>query len=227
MKFDIFDGKTSEWQDYLVHFEQVSAWNGWFSWEKAQQLTMCLRGPAQKLLSNLTLIQLSDYCAIKSVLSQRFNPKERVVAFRSEFRNRRQGKDESVSDYGYQLRRLALLAYPEATFVSLEPHVIDQFLTGLSNFSMKKHITLEEAISYGVEFESVEGHKIKKPDTFDRVAMVTETASTDVLTLDAVGKLIDQRLEQFAKCLHEPRKTKCFICLDPGHLRDNVHIWLS
>lgn len=39
--------------NYLVHFEQVAAWNRWNNQEKAQQL-MCLRGNAQNILIDLT-----------------------------------------------------------------------------------------------------------------------------------------------------------------------------
>ena len=91
---------------------------------------------------------------------------------------------------------------------------------------MKKHITfahpltLEEAIAHGTEFEAVEGNKSRKPETCDRVAMVTEPASSEALTLETVSKLIDERLEQFAKTLQKPRKPKCYICQDSGHMRD-------
>ena len=30
-----FDGKSSEWRDYVVHFECVASWNGWTEFEKA------------------------------------------------------------------------------------------------------------------------------------------------------------------------------------------------
>ena len=47
---DKFDGKSVEIPDYLVHFEQVAAWNNWGYDEKGLQLSMCLKGAAQKLL---------------------------------------------------------------------------------------------------------------------------------------------------------------------------------
>ncbi len=153
---DCFDGASCDWQDFIVHFEQVSAWNRWTNVEKAQQLTMCLRGTAQTLLSNLTIGQLNDFNAVKNALGQRFNQRGRNLAFRSEFRNRIQGKDESITEFGYKLRRLGLLAYPEASYTSLEPHLIDQFLNGLTSFNMRKHvsfshpITLDDAMSHAV-----------------------------------------------------------------------------
>ncbi|CAC5403951.1 unnamed protein product [Mytilus coruscus] len=61
---DSFDGKCSEWVDYIIHFEQVASWNQWND-RKRHNSTMCLRGYAQKILSDLTLGQMSDYNALK------------------------------------------------------------------------------------------------------------------------------------------------------------------
>ena len=36
-----YDG-TSDFKDYILHFEQVAIWNKWTDTEKAQQLVMCL-----------------------------------------------------------------------------------------------------------------------------------------------------------------------------------------
>lgn len=65
-----FDGVT-DFQDYILHFEQVAKWNGWNDHEKAQQLSMCLRGNAQKVLADLTLNQINHYSEIRSALMQR------------------------------------------------------------------------------------------------------------------------------------------------------------
>ena len=137
---DIFNGSKTEWVDYIVHFEQVAAWNRWSDSEKAQQLSMCLRGPAQKILSDLTLGQLSDYTSIKSALAQRFHPRESEVAYRCEFRNLKRQKDETVADYGYRLRRSAQKAYPALKCSDIEPTVIDQYIHGLNNHELKKHV---------------------------------------------------------------------------------------
>ncbi|VDI34879.1 Hypothetical predicted protein [Mytilus galloprovincialis] len=56
-----FDGKTIDWQDYLVHFEQVAEWNEWNDLERAKQIVMSLRGPAQKILSTLSKQDLGNY----------------------------------------------------------------------------------------------------------------------------------------------------------------------
>ena len=51
---DKFDGKNVAWQDYIVHFEEVSDWYIWSYEEKSQQLVMSLRGEAQKILGDLS-----------------------------------------------------------------------------------------------------------------------------------------------------------------------------
>ena len=80
---------------------------------------MILRGDAQKLLGDLTFSVVNDYTELKRVLGQRFNPKERVTAYRCEFRARVRKSNESLADFGYALRRLVTLAYPEGEYKSV------------------------------------------------------------------------------------------------------------
>lgn len=156
-----FDGKSVDWKDYIVHFEQAARWNHWTEREKAQQLSMSLRGAAQKLLGDLSEQDVNDYYALKTILSQRFNPRERVTAYRCEFRARKRKTSEGLPDFGYALRRLVRLAYPDGEYgVVLEQLVINQFILGLSHAEMERHVqfahpqTLEAAIAYAVEFEA-------------------------------------------------------------------------
>ncbi|XP_069109077.1 uncharacterized protein [Argopecten irradians] len=175
---DTFDGKTTDWQDYLVHFEQVAAWNGWSDTEKAQQ---------------------------------------------------------SASDFGYDLRRVALLAYPELPYHYLECQVVDQFINGLHNFEMRKKVTfshpstLDEAISSAVEYEAVAGNSPKKPVESESVCTVqTNSAVEQVLTIDQISNLLDKKLsskkgkdkkEKKEKKKVNPgqRKGACYFCQEEGH----------
>ena len=124
---DKFDGRNIEWRDYIVHFEQVSMWNNMSPTEKAQQLAMSLRGQAQKLLDELKPGELIKYESLKRILSQRYDPQERSVAYRCEFRARKRQKNESPSDFAYALRRLACLAYPDMPYDCREINVIEQY----------------------------------------------------------------------------------------------------
>lgn len=138
----------------------------------AQQLCMSLRGTAQKLLGDARPETLQSYSLIKEMLSRRFAPKERITAYRVEFNSRIRKKNESLSDYGYALRRLLRLAYPDHD--KTEDLAIDQFIKGLENFELQKRVqfshplTLESAIAIAIEYETFVGStsmtsEIKKP----------------------------------------------------------------
>ena len=170
-----FDGKSVDWKDFIVQFEYVADWNRWSYKEMAQQLVMCLRGTAQKLLGDLPSTQLTDYATLKTTLGNRFNPQERESAYRCEFRSRKRQKNETPSDYGYAIRRLGCLAFPDIPASSLEPFIIDQFTTGVGGPDLRKHITfrhpktLDSAISLAVEYEAFDGCQgLRKPQvTFE------------------------------------------------------------
>jgi hypothetical protein len=163
---DKFDGRSVEWKDFIVHFEQVSSWNKWSYHEQGQQLIMCLRGEAQKLLGDLSVEQRSDYVSLKSILTKRFNPQELVIAHRCEFRSRRRKFGESPSDFGYSLRRLGCLAFPDMTYKDREINVLEQFINGIGNSAIHDHVifhhpqSLEAAISLATEFEAVKGTQV-------------------------------------------------------------------
>ena len=70
-----YDG-TSDFKDYILHFEQVAIWNKWSDIEKAQQLVMCLRGQAQNILSDLTLSQMNKYSEVRAAVERRFDPRD-------------------------------------------------------------------------------------------------------------------------------------------------------
>lgn len=132
---------------------------------------MCLRGSAQKILSELTYHQCTNYITLTQVLNQRFNPQEGEIVARCEFRNRKREIGETVAQCGYSLKRLARRAFPNEPNSSLEIHVIDQYLNGLGNYELKKHLTfkhpqtLQQAISCASEYEAIEGplDKIREP----------------------------------------------------------------
>jgi len=212
----IFDSKTTDWQDYLVHFEQVAEWNEWNDLEKAK---MSLRGPAQKLLITLSKQDLGNYNKIRESLSHRFNPKEREAAYSCEFESRRQTRDETVSEYGQALRRLGYLAFPNEKQDSemLEKVLINKFIRGLNNLDLQKHVqfqrarTLDTAISYAIEYEAFINpqNQFRKPRMNDTESVIPVKAikdnnkgnsslQTEASILDKVSKLIDEKLNQFS-----------------------------
>ena len=175
---------------------------------------MCLKGNAQKLLSECTRLDLEDYQRLKNVLGRRFNPIEREVAFRCEFKTRKREKHETAAEFGYALRRLALKAYPQVTFSALESQIVDHFIHGLGHYELKKHvqfrhpITLDHAIAYAMEYEAFDGSlsQVRKPSA--EIECVTEQGMSPMhahvyqardsrLTIQQEEHLVDRKLEKF------------------------------
>ena len=155
---DTFDGRNAEWPDYLLQFQMAADMNGWSERERVQQMLLSLRGQARMLLSGINMNVLPSFEKLCFILSQRYNPREREVARRCEYRNRRRRTGESASDYGYGLQRLFQQAYPYESHSSSS--LIDQFIQGIGDFEIQKHVqfhhpkTLEQAIAFATEFEA-------------------------------------------------------------------------
>ena len=209
---DNFDGSgATEWPDYIIHFEHCAEWNQWNELQKAKMLTIHLRGEAQKLLSNLSEVQRNDFEKLKRILSDRYDPKEKEVTYRCQFRHFRRDKGVTASDYGYNLRKLAQKAYPDLTLDQLEVHVIDQFINGLGHRELQKHVqyrhprTLHEAIGLATEYEALEGSldRVKKPSNEETTVASLESSNCKQeaqaypsITLDQISKLIDTKLDK-------------------------------
>lgn len=238
---DKFDGKNVDWRDYIVHFEQTASWNGWDDDEKAQQLCMSLRGPAQKLLGDARPEELEDYLALKNMLTRRYAPKERTTAYRVEFNSRMRNRNESLPDYGYALRRLVRLAYPghEQT----EDLAIDQFIKGLENFEMQKRVqfshptSLETAIAVAIEYEAFVGSTskdVRKPKEEPKEYAVQAIKQTDQANAKNKGEAelanltqtlmncfqdLNKKIDDFSKSIPD----KCTKCSRFGHSQDKCN----
>ena len=175
---------------------------------------------AQPLLSDLTVAQLGNYDAIKQIISDRYEPKQKDVTYRCQFIYCKGEKGESASDYGYHLNRLAQKAYPNLTLSQLEVHVIDQFITGLNNYDLQKHVqfghpkSIYEAIGLATEYEALEGSvdKIKKPKVeSDNIApIVSQTKPSQSpanLTLEQLDTLIKKKLSSFSFSTRQRNKS--------------------
>ena len=140
MGVDHFDCESAEVADYLSHFERVARWNGWSHEAKGIQLAMNLRGAAQQGLGCLTHFEVDDHEVLCSVLKKRFSPKERVPMYRSAFRNRKKFNGEFVSDFDFSLSRLVNRAYVDLPWDARETTVVEQFIHGLDDTDLKRHV---------------------------------------------------------------------------------------
>ena len=168
---ELFSGTKSDLQDYLRHFEIVSRMNGWSEEEMGPVLASSLRGSAQQVLGDLPPGEMENFQAILRALKRRFDPDGRESLRKSEFRARIKRKNESVSEYGFALNRLATSAFPKMTQEAREDLIIDQFILGLPTTDMQGHVelnkpaTIDKAIALATQFESFHGrHKGRKPE---------------------------------------------------------------
>ena len=157
---DKFNGQTIEWRDYLTHFETVTNWNGWNDYERATQLIMSLQREAQRVFSDISpYIHTQTYGALIAKLKNRFNPAEREATFQIEFRSRVKKDNETPMQFGYALRRLASKAFPRISLNAQEQWILDQFINGLGNAKIRKHVqfahpkNLHEVISLATEYK--------------------------------------------------------------------------
>lgn len=135
------------------------------------------------------------------------------------------------------------MAFPGIPYDAKEIYIIDQFIYGLGNQELKKHVkfihpkTLDHAISLAVEFESFEGSQntLSKPHTVNAVHTVDKPhPNLDCVqnnTLEIIQKQIVEGFKNLSEALHtknnngeqtEKRKyqrvPKCYYCGKPGHI---------
>ena len=155
---DTFSGKT-DLEDWLRHFEIISRWNGWNEQEMGSSLASSLRGSAQQVLRDLPAVEMEDYHSILRALKRRFDPEEREGLHKDFFETRFKEKEESSTEYGFALSRIAASAYPRMSRKDREEIVIDQFISGLPTRELQKFVkfgnpkTLDKAIALATEYE--------------------------------------------------------------------------
>ena len=215
------------WTMDYGHVEIISVWNQWDTQERAAQLSMNLTGVARQAWTDSFCDSAAPvtYDALVSVLTQRFKPKGQEEAYKAEFRHRIRKKEESFMEFGHTLRRLAIRAFPNIAHEAREDLIVDQFLQGLPDADMRRHVSLahpssvDEAISMATEYETVS--QSLKPCTGSKpkpVAMVKDAGGSKE-TNDLLRNLIDA---MHKKETQQPKRRNnnitCFKCQEPGHI---------
>ncbi|KAK3099535.1 hypothetical protein FSP39_005926 [Pinctada imbricata] len=231
---DKFDGNSQEFQDYLPYFERIAIWNDWTSYEAAEQLAMSLTGSAQKALIGLSRFHLSNYEALTQVLNEYFYPPERMNAYRCEFRNRQRHANETANDYGKALLQLSSKAFPNLDDETREFFAVDQYILGLRNNEMKRHVQLKypksikDAVSETIAYESTESFdrfqtkpKVQFSDEIHtNYAMKHEKGSknNDTNVYNDVMRAITEGFQQISAKLSDQNSPRA---RSPVPLRDN------
>ena len=197
-------GPSDDWQDYISMFEMYAKINNWDPREQALYLATRMRGEAQRIVTDLTDSDRTDFKKLKAALSKRFCPEEKASLMQVEFKNRKRKKGEELSDLLLDLKRLARLAYPKYKGGILEQLVGDKFLEVLENREWKRHIhlnritMLDKILAVSLEYEAFDdaenANKVKKIGSVT-VNKASETQGIEK-KLDRLTDLTDQLYRQ-------------------------------
>jgi hypothetical protein len=184
---ETFDGRVTEWDDFIGHFDRVCSWNRWSNEESAMQLAMNIRQPASCHLEGLSQEVLQDYDFLKVTLRRKFAPKERQMAARCEFRNRVRHNNERATDFKVELQRMASKGWSDYSHETKDAMVLEQFLAGIKDGAAKRHIvygrpsSLQAAVSLLEEYDAFEMSLQREGSSFEKPR---EVAGVSAMRID-------------------------------------------
>ena len=204
---ETFDGKGS-WDEWLVHYENVAAVNGWNAASKLLWLKVRLTDRAQKAFQRLPAETRQSYELSKKALEveERFEPASKSELYIAELRVRQKRPSEAWADYAEDLRTLTDKAYPDLEDDDREQIALTQYLSQLSTpqvaFSAKQQRPqkLEDAVRVTLEMESY----ISQAPKTGCVAQV-EPRDSLVATVQAKQDAILEALQQLSTQVVEQR----------------------
>ena len=154
-----FTGET-DYCDWIDHFENVAAVNGWDEAAKLQWLRVRLTGKAQTALKRLPEDTRRSYANTLAALKRRFEPDSKRELYIAEFQARRKGKSETWADFAEDLRRLADRAYSDLQEEAKEKLSLNRYLDQIADsqvsFGVKQSRprNLDDAVAATLELES-------------------------------------------------------------------------
>ena len=207
-----YDGRTP-WEDYRRQFEVVATVNGWSESERASMLTSMLRDRALAVLQNVPPEKQWDYDHLVSVLSLRFGSEHRTGLHRASLRNRTQRLSEELTEFAYELERLAKLSFPDCPAEIQDQMALMYFLDGVADAEVQKMLryaapkTLQEALTRALEVESVA--------CLTRPGKKVREMTADVEEEEARRTTMERRPTEGWR--RHSGRARCWRCGDPGH----------
>jgi hypothetical protein len=243
---DHFDGKK-DWRQYLAHFDTVASLNGWSARERAQYLSVSLRGEACVILQSLNPEEKCVYFLLCEAIERRLNPGNKVNLYRSQLRSRIRKEKESLPQLAQSIRMLAAQAYPNADRELFESLCCDHFLDAVGDSDIRTMLSLtqnqkfDDLIGMAVQIEANKTvERQRNPRRFVRevqqVVLEEENAfCNEVYRGNKTGnteiqlKSLQEMLESLKKELNEMKKgniknrdwsqVECYHCHEKGHVK--------
>lgn len=212
---DSFDGKGS-WPQYLAHFETVGDLNGWNLREKAQYLSVSLRGEACQIIQFLPYHERRNYVELIKALNKRFDPGHTASLHRVQLRTRSRKDRESIPQLAQSIRSLAAQAYPTADNWLFDSLCCDHFVDALQDDELKMRLIsadaqkFDDVVSYALKYEACnQARKLKHPNkkfvreidvmSNDCTPQVTENETTDARHCNAMQSQKENKYQSDGK----------------------------
>ena len=158
---EVFNGEAStNWDDWIGHFDSVARINGWDAPTCLLWLEVRMTGKAQNAWKRLSQEIKADYTTAKAALRKRFEPESRRDLYVVEFQTKRRQKGESWEELGDNLRILADKAFPDLEDKAKEQLSLDRYLCQLDRPELALAVrqsrpkTVDDAVAYTLETES-------------------------------------------------------------------------
>ena len=183
-KPETYSGKD-DLEDYLTHFERVTAYNEWDDDEAGAQLAMALTGAARQVWVDSGIRDSVSYKTLSTVLRDRFQPKGQEDYYQSCFHSRRREKGESLIDFACVLKRLARRGYPMVEEKAREIIIMKQFSTDLDGeikrlLRIRAPKTVEDMARFSMEFELDKPSKVVSAKTMNSGVCQVEVSKVNV-----------------------------------------------
>ncbi|KRZ81846.1 Transposon Ty3-I Gag-Pol polyprotein [Trichinella sp. T8] len=154
-----YDGSI-DWNEWLEHFEDAAAVNGWSEAEKLKWLPLSLSQKARSTFQQLPPSTRSSYRSCVTSLKEQLDPPRNAAVYHAELENRRRRARESWSDICRDIRRLVEKAYLTLSDDAKDIIGLDKFLSTLDRpelvllVKQRNPKNIEEAVRAALEVES-------------------------------------------------------------------------
>ena len=156
---EVFDGQKS-FDEWVSHFENVSAVNSWNDESKLLWLKVRLMGKAHVVFTQLAHEMQQSYTTTKKALIEHFDPPSKQQLYKVEFEGRRKRAKEMWADFADELLLLASKAFPKLQEEAREELALSRYLDQLRDpqvsFAVKQRhpMSIRDAVSSTIELEA-------------------------------------------------------------------------
>lgn len=197
-KVDEFDSANEDWEAYIERVELYCHANDVEDEKKVSVLLSLMGAKTYNLLRNLlspNKPSSKSFDDIVKILQSHLNPKPLVIAERFRFHKRNQSKEESISEYMAELRKLS----QNCDFKDgLSDALRDRLVCGMHCSSTQKRLLSEKELDL---------------DKALAIAISMETAAKDASELQK--KTVENEVHKMS--LNNVKKQKCYRCGKSSH----------